>query len=393
MHKSVNNIMILNACIILLVGHGAFQNLYGQLESTPAFPEFRITISHRQFISLRQAKGSKLNLREATITINGNKARLTDLHLRGQTTLYFKRKSFSVALTDPIKINLDNSTVVIQKFDLLNLAMDKNLWHNRWSFLALSDLGIFRPFNSYCTVYLNDAPQGIYLLVEKPQAVAEDLKSPYMVRRGLDHKIEHEYLGTLSKEAHKEYKKLYYTLYNIRHLKAEALYLHLNNALNANAYFKWIGFNYFVKNGDYSDELFLYINPVTQRYEIIPWDYDDVFMDHPHEGKLLRNQTFRDRKIFSLEDDLDRTIVADDYVYGKYLTSLHGILLELDSTHLADITKKVREELEILGRIPTNYDNTLYLDLHKFNMEEANYDIDRAMQLLQNRRTALLAKL
>ncbi len=393
MYKSVNISILLYACIILLVSLGGFQNLFGQTEVTPAFPEFRITISKRQFNSLRQSKGSKLNLREANITVNGTEAVINDMHLRGQNTLNYVRKSFSVELADPMKITLDNTPVALQKFNLLNLSMDKNLWHNRWSFLALYKLGIFPPFNSYCTVYINDTPQGIYLLVEKPQSVIEHINSPYMVRRGFEHKIEHEYFGSISKLDQNKYKKQYYSLYKTGHLHAEALYHHLNNALNTNAYFKWIGFNYFVKNGDYSDELFLYINPETQQYEVIPWDYDDFLVDHPHEGNLMRNQTLSNHKIFSLEDDLDRTIAADYYVYGKYMVSLNDMLMELDSIHLTDMAKKVRDELKLLGKNPINYDHTLYLDRDKFKMGEANYDIDRAMRFLQIRRRVLLAKL
>ncbi len=354
------------------------------------FPEFRIYMSDRQFSRLQNEKGSKLDFKDAEMRFNGAATDLKSLHLRGNNTLNYKRKSYSVELSDPIAMQSSGSSMPLKKFDLLNLAMDKNLWHNRWSFLMLSNLGIFPPFNSYCTVWVNDVPQGIYLLVEKPQAASANLNSPYMVRRGADHAIDHEYIETDSKEAIKKYRKQYYDLYRTGKMEANMLYDHLSHLLHTEAYFKWLGFNYFIKNGDYADELFLYISPKTELFEVMAWDYDDLLMDYPHEGKVARNQYYRERMIFSLEDDLDRTIAADDFVYDRYKEVFKPLLQAMDSTLLNTMKNKVLGELEVLSKNPVNGRVTKYLDKDEFVLEEAIFDLERTLNFLQLRRTVLL---
>lgn len=38
-----------------------------------------------------------------------------------------------------------------------------------------------------------------------------------------------------------------------------------------------LAFNYLIRNGDYTDELFLYLTGKGNQFQIIPWDYDDIF--------------------------------------------------------------------------------------------------------------------
>jgi spore coat protein H len=358
-----------------------------------SFPEIRMSLADRQFTKMQNEKGNKMTLKEVNIDFNGSPAKVKEVHLRGKNTLNFIRKSFSIDLDEPLQVTIDGQAMDIKKFDLLNLAMDKNLWHNRWSFLMLSRLGIFPPFNSYCTVWINDQPQGIYLLVEKPQAAMQQFNSPYMIRRGEGHAIDHEYRETSDKEALKAYKKQYYDLYGMGQLKGKILYDNLADKLNTESYFKWLAFNYFVKNGDYADELFLYIDPNTNLFEVMAWDYDDLLMDYPHEGRTARYQILKDRMIFSLEDQLDKTIAADDYVYEHYKRILKMLLENIDNTLLETITQQVLNELKSVGAHPKHAEVTRYLDKTPFKIEEAVYDMDRTVQFLKLRRTVLLDEL
>ena len=181
--------------------------LSAQTLNQQSFPEIRITISAGQLKQLKSSKGSKLKMNDAILTINGDTASIKDMNLRGKTTLYFNRKSFSVDLDKTLDVMIEGEKIPLEKIDLLNLAMDKNIWHNRWSFLIMAQLGIFPPFNSYCTVLINNEPQGIYLLVEKPQHAASSLGSPYIIRRGLNHAVDKEYIETASKEELKKYRE------------------------------------------------------------------------------------------------------------------------------------------------------------------------------------------
>ncbi len=362
-------------------------------EGIDIFPEIRITMPEHQFLYLKKQKGSKLNFKNAQMTYNGVPTKLNDLHLRGKSTLQYLRKSFSVGLADTLQVTFDGQHGGIKKFDLLNLAMDRNLWHNRWSFLLLSRMGLFPPLNSYCTLWINDQLQGVYLLVEKPQSAMAKLNSPFMIRRGADHKIDQEYVQTKSKDSVKRYRKMYHALYDVTRLKDVALYQHLQNSMNIEAYFEWMGFNYFVKNGDYSDELFLYIDPNSRQFKVMAWDYDDLLMDYPHEGKEARYQLLKDRMIFSLEDDLDKTIATDDYVYERYRQVLTTLLQNIDENLLDTAAHQVLGELQILGKDPTIGEITRYLDRDPFLIESAAHDIENTTNFLKMRRTVLLKQL
>ena len=366
--------------------------LSAQTLNQQSFPEIRITISAGQLKQLKSSKGSKLKMNDAILTINGDTASIKDMHVRGKTTLYFNRKSFSVDLDKTLDVMIEGEKIPLEKIDLLNLAMDKNIWHNRWSFLIMAQLGIFPPFNSYCTVLINNEPQGIYLLVEKPQHAASSLGSPYIIRRGLNHAVDKEYIETTSKEELKKYRKQYRSLYETGNLKGEALYQRFNESIYIDHYFTWIGFNYLVMNGDYSDELFLYIHPDTKRYEVIGWDYDDLFKVNPHEGKVIRNQTYKDRMLFSLEDSFDKKIASDDYIYSKYKETLNQLLFLFDSTLVTSSSQKVMHELESLSLNPENVQATRYLDKDPFDIENAKQDMHKSISYLLSHMDILLKK-
>ena len=362
-------------------------------QSENSFPEIQLHIYDYQFNSLKKSKGTELKLNNAVLLVNGDTAHLKDIHLRGNNTLYFQRKSLSVDLKKSVAVIQGGQEISLKKFHLLNLSMDKNLWHNRWSYLILKELGLFPSFHSFCTVTINNNPQGIYLLVEKPQHAAEALQSPYIIRRGVKHTIDHDYQETKSKADVKQYKDQYYSLYKTKSFQGEALYDHLNNALDLHLYFKWLAFNYLIMNGDYADELFLYINPKTNKYDVIAWDYDDLFMISPHEGLEARSQQYKKRLIFSLEDELDLTIASDDFVYARYQETLAELFSVCDDNLLSATADQVLAELTSLSKDTINGKTSLYLDKEPFAIEDAQYDINKSIDYLKSRRALILKEL
>lgn len=366
---------------------------FAAAQATSSLPEIQLNITDHQFNNLQKSKGTKLKLNNAILLVNGDTAKVKDIHLRGNNTLYFKRKSLSIDLGKTLTVTVGSQDIPLKKFHLLNLAMDKNLWHNRWSYTILNELGLFPSFNSFCTLTINDNSQGIYLLVEKPQHAAEVLKSPYVIRRGVQHAIDHDYIDTKSKEEVKQYKELYYSLYKTKSIQGQALYDHLSNALDLNHYFKWLAFNYLIMNGDYADELFLYINPKSKKYDLIAWDYDDLFMVSPHEGREVRNQQYKNRLIFSLEDELDQIIVSDDFVYAKYQEMIIETFSICDDSLLSTTANKVLDELSKLSKDTINAKASLYLDKEPFTLEEARYDINKSIEYLKSRRALILKEL
>jgi hypothetical protein len=155
-------------------------------------------------------------------------------------------------------------------------------------------------------------------------------------------------------------------------------------------YLEWLGFNYWVMNGDYSDELFLYARPETGLLDIIPWDYDDLFKREPHEGREIRNKTLANKMIFSTEEVLDQVIGADNFLYEKYLASLKGMLLHLSPEKVKATMDQVIGELTDLARDEEAVMASRYLDKFPFEIGKAQTEISKTYDFLLYRRNAIL---
>jgi spore coat protein H len=357
-------------------------------------PEIRIYIPKNQFKSLQSTTEEKIELSKPFMLIDQDTAHVKEIHARGNNSLKFKRKSLSVELDKSLTVHYNEVKAHLKKFDLLNLVMDKNLWHNRWSDINLETLGLLPLYNFYCKVWINDEPQGIFLLIEKPQQAQAKLKSPYMLRRGPNHTITDDYFDDSDKEAAKKYKKQFQSIYSIiKSTPANEQAEQLNKVINLDNYFQFLAFNYLVMNGDYADEVFFYIEPKDQRFELIPWDYDDLLRPVPHEGRIERNREFADKKIFSLEESFDRAIAGNKELYSQYEQTLKKMLLTLDSTSLSTSAHQVLNELEQLSKDKPMADVTLFLDLHPFEITQAKEDILQSLDFILKRRSWILGNI
>jgi spore coat protein H len=386
--KSLYTLLI--SCIFL---NYLTTRLHAADNKTP-FPEIRIYVTKNQYSDLQKTNTDKIVLAAPVMLVNRDTAVVEEIHARGNNSLKYKRKSLSVELDKSIDINDGTKTIHLKKFNLLNLSMDKHLWHNRWSNINLHSVDLFPLYNSYCTVWINDQPQGIYLLVEKPQQVRNKVNSPYMLRRGPEHTIRDEYFDEDEKEAAKKYRKQFQSIYsNIHSLQGDALAVQLQKILNLDAYFRFLAFNYLIMNGDYADEVFFYIEPQHHWFEVIPWDYDDILRYMPHEGRAARIKEYADKKIFSLEESLDRAIAGNETLYAHYEQTLRSLLLTLDSVSLTRSASQVIEELEKISSDKVISQSTLFMDKESFNMEEAKSDILGSLGLILKRRKWILSEL
>jgi spore coat protein H len=296
-----------------------------------------------------EARGEKMNINADSILIDGHATGVEDLHLRGNTTLHYERKSYSVSLSDAIQFNSEGNVVKLKAFYLVSLTMDKNYYRNRLAFDLLKQLGLFSLYYHYAEVKINNVSQGIYLLLQRPQDWAKKTEdSPYVIRKGRDHRVKKEMnRKTTTREDIRKYRKMYYGIYKTSKKKSgEELYQALSELMDFEQYATWLGFNYFVKNGDYADELYHYIDPGSLKYKIIPWDYDDIFSTQPHEGWELRKKRLdTSLLIFSSEDPLDIKIAMDPFLYKKYQELLLGLLTELTEKKIKSIMDKIYIDL------------------------------------------------
>jgi spore coat protein H len=383
---------------LTLILSGLFLMVSTAVQANPPetgdFPEIRIYIAKGEYISLRADSGEKMKLSKPVMLLNNDTANVKEIHARGNNSLKFQRKSLSVELDKAIKIQTGHGKLSLKKFNLLNLVMDKNLWHNRWADMNLSKIGLLPLFNTYCKVWINDEPQGFYLLIEKPQQSRGKLESPYMLRRGPDHTITDEYFDDKDKDLAKKYKKQFHTIYsNIHSLSGDVLATQLQELINLENYYYFLAFNYLVMNGDYADEVFFFIAPKNQRFDVIAWDYDDILKSGPHEGRVERNRRFPDKKLFSLEESLDVAIAGNDQLYTSYERSMRKMLGTLDSAYLSSTAFQVINELEQLSQDQSMANVTLFLDKQPFNLSQAKQDILYSLDLILKRRKWILGEL
>jgi len=246
--------------------------------------------------------------------------------------------------------------------------MDKNYCCNRLAFEMMEVSRIFDLFFSFCELRINGQSEGIYMVIERPEDWAMNKKnSPVVIRRGYNIKIDKiETNKKTEKNEAKKYKAYFKQIYrSLNKYEGEELYNTLSNWLDMSIYMKWLAFNFFVRNGDYSDEVYFFIDPGTNKFSIIPWDYDDLFSKYPHEGNIQNRKLYGDRVFFSTEDRLDEKIVTDPFLYKIYLNQS----LELMNQLSADVLKRIFENTyaELYPYYSNNeiISNSKY-DLYKF---------------------------
>jgi len=308
----------------------------------------RLYTSESNYTAIKATAGRKIKIETPFLIINNDSIDAEEINTRGQSTLYYRRKSFSFDLKSKAEFRHGERRESFKKFIALSLSMDRNYSNNRLAFEMMEISGLFNLFYSLCELRINDQSEGIYIIVERPEDWAMKVKdSPLLIRRGYNHKIEKIITDKeIDKGEIKEYCNYYNQIYRyLNKQSGEALYKTLSNWLDMDFYMKWLAFNFFVRNGDYTDEVFFYFDPAINKFRIIPWDYDDLFFSIPHEGKIENRMLPEDRLIFSAEDLLDEKITTDPYLYKIYLIQLSEILTQFSPGILKNVFENAYAEL------------------------------------------------
>ena len=321
-----------------------------------------ITVSKKVYREVRKSKGEKYKIPGMVMTVNGKAVEIKSAGLRGQSSLDFKRKSFTISAHETASFHKGDSTRALKKFYLISMSMDRYYYRNHMAFQCMNKLGFFSLFYTFAELSINGKTQGVYLVSQKPiDHALKDLDSPYVIRR--------YYLADVAKTKidkkdapfdavvyDKAFRRLYWFT---RRFKGEGLRDSLNAYLDLKTYMRWMAFNYLVKNGDYTDEVYFYAFPSdsTVRYGIQPWDYDDIFASEPHEGKEDRDKALGDKLIFSGEDFLDQCISKHPDLYAAYLVELEWAIDQLDGEAIKGVLENTYADLfpyyadkKIIGR-------------------------------------------
>jgi spore coat protein H len=331
--------------------------------------------------------------------MNDEALELKEIKVRGKNALNYRRKSYAVKLNVPIVLEGREAGMgkVLTRFKLLALAMDHTYIENRIAFGILEETGLMPLFYKFVEFRINGSTQGVYLLVEDPEQYFKENGSEFILRRGYYNSIaDAEYEPSLHYIPEQVYLNRFQEIYSlITQFEGPELYDVLSQRINLNQYFRKMGIDYLLRNGDYTDELFLYsrVQHDTIRYQLIPWDYDDIFSSQPHEvgltwgtGKLFGTRRYAshqdildeigDKLIYSIEDDLDYVIAKDPYLYLRYEEEMKSLFSEMDPTIFDVLFGQLEAELtpfynnkEVVAQSKYDRDATS-LSLWRDNMRE-----------------------
>ncbi len=309
-----------------------------------------IELKNNQVYRLHQSLNLDGNLKFKNVHIDVSQLNTdhASIKVRGQSSKAYRRKSLSVHLPDKASFYDFPDTFRLKKFYAISLSMDKDYVRNAIAFSVLSEWNLCVPSHCFATINLNDSSEGIYMIFYPPQEYAvKQNGASFVIRRRYFENGETKETDHLSSRQVSALRKKFTGIYStlLRKYSGRQLYDSLEARLDMKQYFDWLVFNYIFCNGDYTDEVFFYWDPSGKIYRIIPWDFDDLFMEYPHEGNIFRDKKLRDKLLFSLEDKLDETIAGDPVLYGHYLDEFDLILKSFDSEKLRDIFQKVYNEL------------------------------------------------
>ena len=379
--------------IILLILLTAAFSCYREVElelDTGAVFELSVTPAMQDQIFESRDTAYIIDKAGTLLLLDDQQLDLDEIRVRGKSALHYRRKSYAVKLNTPVMIEGRNGSGLKQliRFKLIAMAMDYTYIEERTGFGLLEQQGLMPLFYRFVELRLNGSTQGIYLLVEDPEQYYLEHGSEYILRRGYYHSIDDsDYAPSFHYIPRESYESAFQEIYsNITRLQGEELYNALDQRLNLDQYFRKIGLDYLLQNGDYSDEIYLYalINQDEIRFNIIPWDYDDLFRSNPHEvgitwgiGRLFgvryypTHQDILDvigqEMIFSIEDDLDYIIATDTFLYNKYETALADMIEGISPEDIDDLFDQVKNELtpfynnaEVIRQSMYDHDETTY---------------------------------
>ena len=306
------------------------------------------TTSKPNYEKIRAVTGTKILVKTGYLIINGDTIEPEEIMTRGQSTLLYPRKSLSFSLKTDAEFGHGEKKGSFRKFYLLSLSMDRDYFCNRLAFEMMNELGLFDLFYSYCELRINGKSDGVFMMIERPEDWALKKKdSPVIIGRGYNHDIDKLKAGEkTSKEDLRKYRNNYNQLYRfIDKYEGEKFDNIISAWLDTDNYMEWLAFNFFIRNGDYTDEVYFYVNNQTDKFGVIPWDYDDLFSVAPHEGNTESRKNIAGKLFFSTEDVLDNKIVNDPWLYNKYLIRLSKVLNQLTEKKLKKIFETTYAEL------------------------------------------------
>ncbi|MEZ4825135.1 MAG: CotH kinase family protein [Bacteroidia bacterium] len=334
--------------------------------------KIEITMPARNLRQLHEVREKRDIMKKAEMTINGKAAAPVSIRIRGQSSLGFQRKSLNIKLQDKAVFLNGEQTYAMKEFYLIGMTMDQYYYRSYLSYSCLKYMGLFPMFFAYTEVYINGETQGVYMVVEKPHECMKKQDAPCVIRRGYSHKIEEvKYMAKKTNLPERAFTEAYDLVYQLpEKYSGKELYNAWNEYLDVDAYMRWLAFNFFIMNGDYADEVYLYALPGKDsvRFGIIPWDYDDILVGNPQRKDLfIFHKGWHNKYMYMAEEKIDQIIAGDKWLHRHYLEILQEVMDEFPPEKMQEIFDSVVAEL-----------SPFYLSAETISM--SRYDEDGAIK-------------
>ncbi|HLV33179.1 MAG TPA: CotH kinase family protein [Chitinispirillaceae bacterium] len=379
---------------------------------------FEFTMTNDQERMIHDRIGEKFYIEEPLPNLYYDSIlyKLERFKIRGNASLGFRRKSFSVKLEKNIFLEDQGVIRPIDKFKLISLVFDSTYIENSIAIGFCHELDLWPLCCFYTETKINENTQGLYLFIEDPENYfLNRLNSAFILKRDYNQGIKDYKLNkNISTKAESYYIDKFRLIYKfLKEYKEKELYDTLVSYIDLEQYFTKIALDLLLQNGDAADEVYLYTksdNDNTEIFGICPWDYDDLFAEMPHEigsdwsvGTFIKERYYSsmddvindvgEKLLFSIEDDLDYIIAIDDYLYSEYIKILKNIYTNrITESTIEKVLTNTQREIEPFY----SYQDIIEQSKHDFNKtsKEAFYsNLVSKKDFLIERRDWIIQKL
>jgi hypothetical protein len=376
---------------------------------------FMVTEAQRQHINATRGEQYEVTDPIPDLHFAGKTYSVDRFEIRGDNTLNFFRKGFSVNMGRKIPLtNPDEQRErKYEEFKLLAMVYDYTYIENSTAVGLFKKVGLWPVYDFFTEVSLNGHTQGLYHFIEDPvEYFIEQKNASFVVRRGYDHVVKACSLNPGSQKNLEYYIDRFKKIYSVLpDYSGSQMYDTLSSYMDMEQYFTKLSIDMLIKKGDYTDEVFFYTKIIDGK-EILgcfPWDYDDIFSDEPHEigrdwapGTVFGHRVYNSmddiiadvgvKLLFSIEDDLDYKIARDSYLYSEYLKTLRAVIERIDPAAIDSIFAYTNDH------IGPFYSNDSIIAQSKYDVDETNYslfvtNLAEKRQMLKDRRTWILQQL
>jgi hypothetical protein len=378
---------------------------------------FNFIITDSQRIYINETRGLQYEVTDPVPQLDyaGNIYTIDRFEIRGDNTLNFTRKGFSVNMDRKIILfNPEEQTEKqYEEFKLLAMVYDYTYIENSTAVGLFKKVDLWPVYSFFTEVRLNNHTQGLYHFIEDPfEYLIEQKNASFVIRRGYYHVIKKYSISPDSQHNESEYIARFRKIYSIlTSYSGKQIYDTLSTYMDLEQYFTKLSIDMLIKNGDYTDEIIFYTKDKNNKeiFGVFPWDLDDIFADQPHEignawaiDTIFGNREYSSmddviadigsKLLYSIEDDLDYKIARDSFLYQQYLKSLRTVMGKID---LTTIDKVFDYTYEHIGPF---YANDSIIAQSRYDHDKTNYNLfknnlDEKRQMLKDRRNWILQEL